>query len=131
VDLSRCRGHRPVPEWDDDGWGAGSGWGLSLLGLLVLIAAVLVLGQHLRSLLLAWTDPLALTGDASSPTPSGLVQLMDVKIIVPVMEVVMALNADPDSSPGLTTAFPVLALVFVALAGALYHPPFRRRKDPW
>jgi hypothetical protein len=50
---------------------------------LLLLAVFLVLGQHLRPMLLAWRDPIALTEYASSPTPFWLVKLMDLGIIVP------------------------------------------------
>lgn len=50
---------------------------------LLLVAAFLVLGQHLRPMLIAWQDPTRLTEYASSPTPFWLVKLMDLGIIVP------------------------------------------------
>jgi hypothetical protein len=53
--------------------------GISLLA----VAVFLVVGQHLRSLLAAWTDPAALTEYSSSPTPFWMVKLMDLGIIVP------------------------------------------------
>jgi hypothetical protein len=53
--------------------------GISLLA----VAVFLVVGQHLRSLLVAWTDPAALTEYSSSPTPFWMVKLMDLGIIVP------------------------------------------------
>ena len=52
--------------------------------LLLAVAAFLLLGLHLRTLLVAWTDPGALTEYASSPTPFWLVKLMDLGIVVPV-----------------------------------------------
>lgn len=51
--------------------------------VLLLVAAFLVLGQHLRSMLVAWTDPAALTEYASSPTPFWMVKLMNLGIVVP------------------------------------------------
>ncbi|WP_159829293.1 hypothetical protein [Arthrobacter sp. 9AX] len=51
---------------------------------LLLVAAFLVVGQHLRSLLTAWANPAALTEYSSSPTPFWMVKLMDLGIIVPV-----------------------------------------------
>lgn len=53
--------------------------GISLLA----VAVFLVVGQHLGSLLAAWTDPAALTEYSSSPTPFWMVKLMDLGIIVP------------------------------------------------
>lgn len=53
--------------------------GISLLA----VAVFLVVGQHLRSLLAAWTDPAALIEYSSSPTPFWMVKLMDLGIIVP------------------------------------------------
>ena len=50
---------------------------------LLLVAAFLVLGQHLRPMLIAWQDPVRLTEYASSPTPFWMVKLMDLGIIVP------------------------------------------------
>ncbi|HYH26542.1 MAG TPA: hypothetical protein VD834_14445, partial [Blastococcus sp.] len=50
---------------------------------LVLVAVFLVLGQHLRPMLIAWQDPSSLTEYASSPTPFWMVKLMDLGIIVP------------------------------------------------
>jgi hypothetical protein len=51
--------------------------------VLLLVAAFLVFGQHLRPILIAWRDPAALTEYASSPTPFWMVKLMDLGIIVP------------------------------------------------
>ncbi len=53
-------------------------------GVLLALAVFLVSGQHLRPLLLAWSDPASLTEYASSPTPFWLAKLMDLGIIVPV-----------------------------------------------
>ena len=53
------------------------------IGLLCL-AAFLVFGLHLPSMLTAWWDPSSLTEYASSPTPFWMVKLMDLGIIVPV-----------------------------------------------
>lgn len=50
---------------------------------LLLVAAFLVFGLHLRSMLIAWQDPAQLTEYASSPTPFWMVKLMDLGIIVP------------------------------------------------
>ncbi|GAA4580155.1 hypothetical protein GCM10023176_59170 [Micromonospora coerulea] len=50
---------------------------------LLVVAAFLVLGQHLRPMLIAWQDPAQLTEYASSPTPFWMVKLMDLGIIVP------------------------------------------------
>ncbi len=51
--------------------------------VLLLVAAFLVFGQHLRPMLTAWQDPAALTEYASSPTPFWMVKLMDLGIVVP------------------------------------------------
>ena len=51
--------------------------------VLLLVAAFLVFGQHLRSMLAAWTDPGSLTEYASSPTPFWMMKLMDLGIIAP------------------------------------------------
>jgi hypothetical protein len=51
--------------------------------VLLLVAAFLVAGLHLPSMLTAWRDPAALTEYASSPTPFWLVKLMDLGIVVP------------------------------------------------
>ncbi|WP_455834271.1 hypothetical protein [Pseudarthrobacter siccitolerans] len=50
---------------------------------LLVVAVFLALGQHLRSLLTAWSNPASLTEYASSPTPFWMVKLMDLGIIVP------------------------------------------------
>ena len=50
---------------------------------LVLLAAFLVLGQHLRPMVTAWTAPASLTEYASSPTPFWLVKLTDLGMIAP------------------------------------------------
>ena len=50
---------------------------------LILVAVFLVLGQHLRPMVIAWQDPSNLTEYASSPTPFWMVKLMDLGIIVP------------------------------------------------
>jgi hypothetical protein len=50
---------------------------------LVLVALFLVVGLHLRTMLIAWQDPARLTEYASSPTPFWMVKLMDLGIIVP------------------------------------------------
>jgi len=52
-------------------------------GVVLLVAAFLVLGQHLRPMLAAWTDRNSLTEYASSPTPLWMVKLMDLGIIAP------------------------------------------------
>lgn len=52
-------------------------------GALLAVAAFLLIGLHLRPMLLAWTDPASLTEYASSPTPFWLVKLMDLGIVVP------------------------------------------------
>lgn len=51
---------------------------------LLAVAVFLVLGLHLRPMLLAWTDPASLAEYASSPTPFWLVKLMDLGIVVPL-----------------------------------------------
>jgi hypothetical protein len=51
--------------------------------VLLLVAAFLVFGQHLRPMIIAWRDPASLTEYASSPTPFWMVKLMDLGIIVP------------------------------------------------
>jgi hypothetical protein len=51
--------------------------------VLLLVAAFLVFGQHLRPILAAWQNPASLTEYASSPTPFWMVKLMDLGIIVP------------------------------------------------
>jgi hypothetical protein len=53
-------------------------------GALVAVAVFLVLGQHLRPMIAAWTDPTSMTEYASSPTPFWLVKLMDLGIVVPI-----------------------------------------------
>ena len=50
---------------------------------LFLVAVFLVLGLHLRTMVLAWQDPGRMTEYVSSPTPFWLVKLMDLGIIVP------------------------------------------------
>jgi hypothetical protein len=52
--------------------------------VLLCVAAFLVLGLHLPSMLTAWQDPSSMTEYASSPTPFWMVKLMDLGIIVPV-----------------------------------------------
>lgn len=51
--------------------------------VLLAVAAFLVVGQHLRPMLLAWSEPSSLTEYASSPTPFWMVKLMDLGIVVP------------------------------------------------
>ncbi len=51
--------------------------------VLVAVAAFLVLGLHLPTMLAAWTDPTSMTEYASAPTPFWLVKLMDLGIVVP------------------------------------------------
>ncbi|HYN97636.1 MAG TPA: hypothetical protein VES42_27675 [Pilimelia sp.] len=53
-------------------------------GALLAVALFLVFGQHLRPMLVAWSDPTSLTEYASSPTPFWLVKLMDLGIVVPI-----------------------------------------------
>ncbi|MEV0900237.1 hypothetical protein [Actinoplanes sp. NPDC049802] len=53
-------------------------------GALLAVVVFLVFGQHLRPMLLAWSDPASLTEYASSPTPFWLVKLMDLGIVVPI-----------------------------------------------
>jgi hypothetical protein len=53
-------------------------------GVLLAVAVFLVFGQHLRPMLLAWSDPASMTEYASSPTPFWLVKLMDLGIVVPI-----------------------------------------------
>ena len=50
---------------------------------LLTVAAFLVVGLHLPTMVTAWHDPTALTEYASSPTPFWMVKLMDLGIIVP------------------------------------------------
>ena len=50
---------------------------------LFLVALFLVVGLHLRTMLLAWRDPARMTEYVSSPTPFWLVKLMDLGIVVP------------------------------------------------
>ncbi|GAA1436459.1 hypothetical protein GCM10009616_36280 [Microlunatus lacustris] len=50
---------------------------------LLLVAALLVGGLHLRTMITAWQDPPALIEYASSPTPFWMVKLMDLGIVVP------------------------------------------------
>lgn len=52
-------------------------------GVLVAIAAFLLLGLHLPTMLTAWSDPWSMTEYASAPTPFWLVKLMDLGIVVP------------------------------------------------
>ena len=52
--------------------------------VLIAVAAFLVLGLHLRSVVIAWSDPDRLVEYVSSPTPFWLVKLMDLGIVVPV-----------------------------------------------
>jgi hypothetical protein len=51
--------------------------------LLLAVAAFLVLGLHLPTMVTAWTDPASMTEYASSPTPFWMVKLMDLGIVVP------------------------------------------------
>jgi hypothetical protein len=50
---------------------------------LILVALFLVVGQHLRPMLAAWSHPSTLTEYASSPTPFWMVKLMDLGIVAP------------------------------------------------
>jgi hypothetical protein len=51
--------------------------------VLLLIAAFLVVGLHLPTMLTAWNDPTSMAEYASAPTPFWLVKLMDLGIVVP------------------------------------------------
>lgn len=51
--------------------------------VLVAVAVFLVLGLHLPTMLIAWSDPTSMTEYASAPTPFWLVKLMDLGIVVP------------------------------------------------
>lgn len=51
--------------------------------VLLLVAAFLVVGLHLPTMLSAWNDPTSMTEYASAPTPFWLVKLMDLGIVVP------------------------------------------------
>jgi hypothetical protein len=50
---------------------------------LVLVAAFLVGGLHLPTMMAAWDDPASMTEYVSAPTPFWLVKLMDLGIVVP------------------------------------------------
>ena len=52
--------------------------------VLTLLAAFLVVGLHLPTMLTAWSDPTSMTEYASAPTPFWLVKLMDLGIVVPL-----------------------------------------------
>ena len=55
------------------------------LGVVLLgVAAFLVVGLHLPTMLTAWQDPSSMPHYASSPTPFWMVKLMDLGIVVPV-----------------------------------------------
>jgi hypothetical protein len=51
--------------------------------VLLLMAAFLVVGLHLPTMLAAWNDPTSMAEYASAPTPFWLVKLMDLGIVVP------------------------------------------------
>jgi hypothetical protein len=53
-------------------------------GVLLAVVVLLVFGQHLRPMIVAWSDPASLTEYASSPTPFWLVKLMDLGIVAPI-----------------------------------------------
>jgi|tagenome__1003787_1003787.scaffolds.fasta_scaffold20896798_2 hypothetical protein len=55
---------------------------------LFLVVIFLVLGLHLRTMVLAWQDPARMTEYVSSPTPFWLVKLMDLGIVVPAALVI-------------------------------------------
>ncbi|WP_446218642.1 hypothetical protein [Micromonospora sp. IBHARD004] len=55
---------------------------------LLVVAAFLVFGLHLRSMATAWSDPGAMIEYASSPTPFWMVKLMDLGIVAPAAVVV-------------------------------------------
>ncbi|SCE69845.1 hypothetical protein [Micromonospora mirobrigensis] len=55
---------------------------------LLVVAAFLVFGLHLRSMVMAWSDPSSLTEYASSPTPFWMVKLMDLGVVAPAAVVV-------------------------------------------
>jgi len=52
--------------------------------VLIAVAAFLVLGLHLPTMITAWTDPGSMTEYASAPTPFWLVKLMDLGVVVPL-----------------------------------------------
>ena len=70
-------GAAPAASTDPAG-ASGAGWAL------VAVAVCLVLGLHLRSAILAWSDPDRLVEYVSSPPPFWLVKLLDLGIVVPV-----------------------------------------------
>lgn len=60
-------------------------WVCRMSGLaLIAVAVFLVFGLHLRSAIIAWSDPGRLVEYVSSPTPFWLVKLMDLGVVVPV-----------------------------------------------
>jgi hypothetical protein len=88
---------------------------------LLAVAAFLVLGLHLPTMLTAWSDPSALTQYASSPTPFWLVKLMDLGVVVPaaVTTGVGLLRAAPwarRAAYALLTGYDCLAVSVTAMA---------------
>ena len=88
---------------------------------LLAVAAFLVLGLHLPTMLTAWSDPSAMTQYASSPTPFWLVKLMDLGVVVPaaVTTGVGLLRAAPwarRAAYAMLTGYDCLAVSVTAMA---------------
>jgi hypothetical protein len=88
---------------------------------LLAVAAFLVLGLHLPTMLTAWSDPSAMTQYASSPTPFWLVKLMDLGVVVPaaVTTGVGLLRAAPwarRAAYAMLTGYDCLAISVTAMA---------------
>jgi len=93
--------------------------------VLLLVAAFLVFGQHLRPMIIAWRDPASLTEYASSPTPFWMVKLMDLGIIVPaaVVTAIGLLKGDDWARRAMyviLTGYTCLATSVAAMAVVMY-----------
>ncbi|MFN8195284.1 MAG: hypothetical protein U0R80_13490 [Nocardioidaceae bacterium] len=85
--------------------------------VLVGVAAFLVIGLHLRTMLTAWSDPRSMTEYASAPTPFWMVKLMDLGIVVP-LALVAGIGLLRGSLAAARLAYPILS-AYVCLAASV------------
>ncbi|GAA4351247.1 hypothetical protein GCM10023145_15170 [Angustibacter luteus] len=95
--------------------------GRTLGVVLLCVAAFVLVGLHLPTMLTAWRDPTSMPQYAPSPTPFWMVKLMDLGIVVPVAVVTgigMLRGADwaPRVMYPLLTAYACLATSVAAMA---------------
>ena len=97
---------------------------------LFFVALFLVVGLHLRTMLLAWRDPAQMTEYASSPTPFWLVKLMDLGIVVPAA-LAAGIGLARGAGWALRVAYPLLtAYTFLGLSVTGMALLMNLRADP-